>query len=657
MSCHVFVIMPFGSKEGIDFNKVYNDYIKPALETEGFTVFRADEKQEAGEIRADMFQELLLADLVVADLSIDNPNVWYELGVRHALRARGIVLIQSTVRQYNPFDTYTDRKLIYHIKNGEPDVEFLQADKKALATMAKATMQSWHGRAMSPVYRLLSHLQEPEWKSLRVGDFREFWERHDAWVQRIELAAKAGHAGDVLLLADEAPVAAFRAEAWLKAGEALRKTGHFMFALEQLNKALDIQSNHLKGLQEKGICLERLACAHATGYTWDKARQHYRAVLQQYPRDAETWGLLGRVDKDEWLATWRKPDATVEEMQEQAADEDALLRNAIENYITGYRCNPSHYYSGINALSLMYLYHHLTGDERYCREMAIMAGAVRYAAECEPDDCQRYWAMATLADLEVLTGSSVSVKAAYKEAVAKNDKDRFALESSRLQLLLLRDLAFRPEQVSAGIAVFDRALQKLAQPETKSTPRMVFLFSGHMIDKPNRPSPRFPASKEAVAAQQIADALDRFGAGVGDIALTQGACGGDLLFTEACQQRGVLVQWMQPFHEPEFIEDSVVCVGELWRQRYFTAREKLGTAIRSAPNELGVPPLEIVRNYVYERCNLWLFYTALAYGTERVRFLCLWNGDGGDGPGGTAHMYNEVKQRTGQVTWIKIHEL
>ena len=87
---HAFVVMPFHTKESIDFDKVYADLIKPALEDRGFDVFRADEEIKAGEIRTDMFQELLLADLVVANLSIDNPNVWYEIGVRHALRSRGV---------------------------------------------------------------------------------------------------------------------------------------------------------------------------------------------------------------------------------------------------------------------------------------------------------------------------------------------------------------------------------------------------------------------------------------------------------------------------------------------------------------------------------------------------------------------------------------
>src|SRR5215210_3535164 len=142
MTQHAFVAMPYGIKDDIDFNAVFRELIKPALESAGFEVFRADEEMRAGEIRTDMFQELLLADLVIADLSIDNPNVWYELGVRHALRARGIVQIKSK-REYMPFDVYTDRTLTYHIKDGVPDPDFLNKDKASLADMCIETISSW----------------------------------------------------------------------------------------------------------------------------------------------------------------------------------------------------------------------------------------------------------------------------------------------------------------------------------------------------------------------------------------------------------------------------------------------------------------------------------------------------------------------------------
>jgi tetratricopeptide (TPR) repeat protein len=656
---HAFVAMPFGTKPGpdgqlINFNRVYAEYIEPALNAAGLTAFRADEETRAGDIRTDMFQELLVADLVVADLTIDNPNVWYELGVRHALRARGVVLLSGG--RTTAFDLYTDRKLRYSLNDGAPDPATVEEDKRKLTEMVRATMESWHGRKVSPVYNLLPNLQEPDWKSLRIGDVREFWEEHDAWENRLELARRDGRIGDLLVLAAEAPVAAFRAEAWLKAGEALRKAERFRFALEHLEHGLDIEPTNLRALREQGICLQRLALAGVAGHSLDRAREHYRNVLKRYPSDAETWTLLGRVDKDAWIEAWRRPGKTTEQMREDAAYEDALLRAAIDGYARSYRGNPGHYYSGINALTLMHLHRHLTNDPRYAADIETMAGAVRFAAICEPDERQHFWAKTTLGDLEVLIGTPDTVKIAYKEAIAKNDKDWFALNSSRAQLQLLLDLSFRVDTVAAGIATFDRALERLKKPADRWQPRHVFLFSGHMIDAPDRTKPRFPADKEAIAARKIAEALDQLGAGAEDFALSQAAAGGDLLFLEACQQRGVRCQVLLPLPEPEFIERSIMpsAGGDEWRERFYAIKAKLQDPISIVPEELGPLPKGIDP---FERCNLWLLYTALACGVDKVRFVALWNGGGGDGPGGTAHMYNEVKRRTGRVTWLDTREL
>jgi tetratricopeptide (TPR) repeat protein len=659
MKPHAFVAMPFGLKKDsqgseIDFNRVYSELIKPALEGAGLDVLRADEEERAGDIRTDMFQELLIADLVVADLTLDNPNVWYELGVRHALRARGVVLICGG-RVTTAFDLYTDRKLRYSLKNGGPDPATMEQDKQNLSDMVKATMESWHGRKVSPVYQLMPNLQEPSWKLLRIGDVREFWEQHEAWEGRIALARKAGHIGDVLVLANEAPVAAFRAEAWIKAGEALRKAERFKFALEQLEHGLAIEPHNLRGLREQGICLQRLALAGHPGHSLDRARAHYRKVLELYPQDPETWALLGRTDKDAWIAAWRQSGNTSEQMRDEAAYQDALLRTTIDSYATAYRRNPNHYYSGINALTLMHLHRHLINDPRYDREMDTMAGTLRFAAECEPDEQQLFWSKMTLGDLEVLVGTPDATKVAYKEAIAKNDKDWFALNSSRAQLQLLKDLGFRPENVAAGIATFDPALQKLAKPENWQ-PRQVFLFSGHMIDAPGRQPPRFPAVKESAAVQKIGEALDQLGAGPDDLALAQGASGGDLLFLEACKERGVRMQLLLPLEEPDFIDRSILPSdgGDKWRDRFYRLTSGLKDAPLIMPDELGPLPKDVD---AFERCNLWLLYTALSYGIDKVRFICLWNGGGGDGLGGTAHMYEEVKRRTGRVTWIDSRSL
>jgi tetratricopeptide (TPR) repeat protein len=655
MKPHAFVAMPFGTKpdalgQDIEFNQIYTDYIKTALVAAGLEVFRADEEMRAGDIRTDMFQELLVADLVVADLTLENPNVWYELGVRHALRSRGVVIVCGG-RVTTAFDLYTDRKLRYGIKDGRLDPSTIEQDKQNLTAMVKNTMESWHGRKVSPVYHLMPNLEEPNWKFLRIGDVREFWEQHDTWEGRIDLARKGGYIGDVLVLADEAPVAAFRADAWIKAGEALRKAERFRFALEQIERGLEIDPRNIKGLREKGICLQRLGLASEPGHSLDRAREHCHDALENYPEDSELSALIGRIDKDAWSAAWRAPGKKSEELRNDAADEDALLRAAIDSYANAYRRDPRHYYSGINALSLMYLFRHLTGDTRFDPDARIMAGAVRFAAECEKEEDQLFWAKATLGDLEVLAGTPDSVKVAYKDAIARNAKDWFSLNSCRAQLQLFKELGFRPETVDVGIATFERALEKIAKPEDRWQPRQVFLFSGHMIDAPDRPTPRFPAEKEEMAAKRIAEVLDQLGAGPEDLVLSQAAAGGDLLFLEACQKRGTRCQILLPFDEPNFIQKSIMPSknGDRWRDRYYLLKAELKYEPRIMPDELGPLPNGVDP---YERCNLWLLYTALSSGLSKVRFMCLWNGGGSDGPGGTAHMYKEVERRTGRVTWI-----
>ncbi|WP_236101967.1 tetratricopeptide repeat-containing protein [Methylotetracoccus oryzae] len=274
----------------------------------------------------------------------------------------------------------------------------------------------------------------------------------------------------------------------------------FRFALEHLERGLAIDPENLAALREMGMCLQRLAMAGEPGHSLERAREHYGAVLEKHPQDAETGALLARVDKDAWTVAWHRTGSTAEQMREDAAYEDALLRAAIDSYAKAYRVSPSHYYSGTNALSLMHLHQHLTGDTRYDRDMAIMPGAVQFATECETDPGELFWAKATLGDLEVLAGTPASVKAAYKEAIARSDKDWFALNSCRAQLLLLQDPGFRPETVAAGVAVFDRALKQLKRPDEQWQPRQVLLFSGHMLDAPARKEPRFPADKEPIAA-------------------------------------------------------------------------------------------------------------------------------------------------------------
>src|SRR5215212_9885211 len=112
MMPRVFIVRPFGTKEGIDFDAVERALIHPAMDAAHVMGSTTLEIAQAGNIREDMFRLLVTADLVIADLSIHNANVFYELGVRHGLRPRGTLLIRADVHAY-PFDLQTDRFLLY----------------------------------------------------------------------------------------------------------------------------------------------------------------------------------------------------------------------------------------------------------------------------------------------------------------------------------------------------------------------------------------------------------------------------------------------------------------------------------------------------------------------------------------------------------------
>jgi tetratricopeptide (TPR) repeat protein len=644
MALHAFVAMPFGVKEEIDFDQIYVELIRPALEAAGFEALRADEEMRAGEIRKDMFQELLLADLVVVDVSIENPNVWYELGVRHALRARGVVVIGCREGRL-PFDVVTDRVLRYHRKDGKPDPDMVAVDRAALTRYASETMKSWHGLKISPVYHQLPYLHEPNWKSLKVADTNEFWDIYDSWRDRIELARRQNRAGDILVLAEETPTWVLRKEARCLAGKALLKLGLYNLALEQFESALAIDPTDLESLCSIGVILGRLNKHH-------EAEIWIRDILDIHTNDPDCWCLLGRAQKTEWVHRWRIPERSGAEMRLIAASQEALLHEAIEPYQAAFRTDPRHFYSGINALTLRYLLRHLGCADNSPVSLQALEGGVRWSCLAPLDkDPRNYWARASLANLELLVSNEPTVIRAHRYAVAAAENDWFALDSSRQQLTILRDLDFRPEIVKTALEIYEYELARIAPAKA---PRKAILFSGHMIDKPGRQEPRFPAEKERKAAIAIAQKLEELGVGPEDIALCGGACGGDILFAEACLARNVPLTLYLALPEPEFVERSVAVGGSEWVDRFYAVKQDPRVKTLIAPEVLGPAPKGA---NPFARNNLWMLYTTLVHGPECARFVTLWNGREGDGPGGTKDMVDRMKKHSRPPCIINTNEL
>ncbi len=180
-----------------------------------------------------------------------------------------------------------------------------------------------------------------------------------------------------------------------------------------------------------------------------------------------------------------------------------------------------------------------------------------------------------------------------------------------------------------------------------------------MIDKPDRKLPRFPPECEPRIAAAIDAALTELGAGAADLGITQGACGGDLLFAEAMLKRGAPLELLLPLPEETFVARSVdfkkasSAVPDRWRERFEAVRKQRTVRTTVMPDDSESKESD----GVFERCNLWMLERALSFGADKVRFICVWNGDGGDGPGGTDHMRKAVQKSGGAECWIDTRKL
>jgi hypothetical protein len=110
--------MPFGKKPDlagsqIDFDAVYHDLIKPSIQKAGLEPLRADEEMEGGFIHKPMFERLILCEYAVVDITTANANVFFELGIRHAVRSWSTVMVFAEGVSRLPFDVTPLRAYYY----------------------------------------------------------------------------------------------------------------------------------------------------------------------------------------------------------------------------------------------------------------------------------------------------------------------------------------------------------------------------------------------------------------------------------------------------------------------------------------------------------------------------------------------------------------
>jgi tetratricopeptide (TPR) repeat protein len=649
MGIRAFIVRPFGEKEDrnkvkINFDKVEAELIRPALARMGIQGGTTGEVVRAGNIREDMFQLLLTADLVVADVSIDNANVFYELGIRQALRDKWTVLLRCKADKF-PFDLSTDRYLEYN--QDDP-----AASLDALVATLNATI---NGNVKdSPVFKLLPELQ--------VQDHRRFLPVPPEFREEVERALRDQAIGDLELLAEEA-----RDFQWV--GEGLRLVGRALFKLKTYATARRVWEavrkcfpGDLEADQRLATVYQRLGDLSESDLAVERALQ--REGLSNSDR-AEIRSLRASNIKTRWRKDWEQFSP---EEQRRGALRSGFLLQSLQEYEAAFAEDLNHYYSGINALAMNVIQIKLAEampeiwEERFdttddaMRELQSLrrkkdglAAGVELSLQAALKRAPDFWVRISEAARVMLTSDRPArVATAYRTALS--DADPFICDAERRQLQLYQLLGILQDNVQSALSAFPPP--QTPKPSSPVEKKRIILFAGHMLDLPGRPSARFPQEKEPVARKAIRDAIEAERKDAGEIAygIAGGSHGGDLLFHEVCAELGIETKLWLALPPDQYITVAVqnfVGAGtDKLVERFRQLQRQL--TFRCMADELDLPRwLRTKTGYdFWQRHTLWMVYNALTVGTENLTLIALWNEEEGSG---TADFVRRVRERGGKV--------
>ena len=177
-----------------------------------------DEIQAPGIILEDIQRQIAASHAVIAEISTRNPNVFYEVGVRHAVRPYSTVLIGANV-QRTPFDLAPDRVLPYTLDAaGRP-----ASVRDERAAVVRALRHAREATIDSPVFQLIDDLPTPQIDRLKTDVFRE---RAQYSVDLKRRLADARERGVEALRAEEAALGRLLADRLTKMGIRVGESGN-----------------------------------------------------------------------------------------------------------------------------------------------------------------------------------------------------------------------------------------------------------------------------------------------------------------------------------------------------------------------------------------------------------------------------------------------
>jgi tetratricopeptide repeat protein len=657
-----FIVRPFGEKKGVNFDKVESDLIGPALDRLGIPGRTTAEITEQGNIRLDMFQLLLTSDLVIADISIHNANVFYELGIRHALRDQHTFLIRYTDKDLPadevPFDLKTDRYLTYPRSDPKSKLEDLVQALEATKLSEKPD---------SPVFLLLPGLE--------AQDPARFLPVPRGFQEEVELAAERKQPGDLGLLAAEARYFPWvleglrvvgRQQLRLKGYKAAKETWEYIRRYDpddiEANTWLGTIYERLKELTLSDQAVERVLAQNVTG-----------------PKRAEALALAARNAKTRWKNGWQVAPA---EKQPEEALRSGLLEESYKAYRMAFEVDLNHYYPGLNALAMLKVrlalaetlpdvwadaFDRPRDAENELAELLEqaqkLATAVEVCLDATRDRLERegkedIWLDISAADLCCLTSDRPRrVVDAYKKAREK--ASAFDLHATRQQLEMYQELGILKDNVVA-------ALEAIPVAAENGGPEKVLLFTGHRIDAAGREKPRFPRTEKAeeearlAIREKIVEEQQRSPIAYG---IAGGASGGDILFLEVCAELGIKTWLYLALPKDQYIVKSVQDAGPEWVDRFneLHKRHLAEKRLRELADTEELPQwlaTKKSKDYLWQRNNLWMLNNALADEKRDLTLIALWDGkDQGDGPGGTVDLVRRAQERGAKFVHIPTNEL
>ncbi|MEA2904085.1 MAG: hypothetical protein QOI12_1472 [Alphaproteobacteria bacterium] len=437
-----FVLMPFGRKtdatgRSTDFDAVYREIIAPAVSGAGLEPIRADEEKVGGTIHKPMYERLMLCQFAVADITGANPNVYYELGIRHAMRPSSTVILFAEGTTL-PFDIALLRGIAY-----KTDDKGVPADPQAciarIANQLREAQKNPHDD--SPLFQLLEYMPRFEVDHSKTDIFRERFNYSKKYKDRLADARKEGATAVKEVLADPSLKDLQNVEAGVVVDLYLS-----LRDVEAHAEMVELYGRMPPPLQRTRIIREQLGFALNRIGKFQEAEKVLKEVLSEFGPSSETSGLLGRIYKDRWRAAKKdnRPDAPV------------LLKRAIETYLAGFQADWRDAFPGVNAVTLMEMQPKPDGRQ------AEILPVVRYAAAQKAARSADYWDYATLLELAILGRDQDDAGRQLGEVFAIIDDNipAWHLKTTEGNLQLIRELRATRGEDAAWIGGIEDALRE-----------------------------------------------------------------------------------------------------------------------------------------------------------------------------------------------------